>query len=311
MKRLSATNLGLISSIGSFFLMGMIPAYFKQFDDVSAGEILAQRIVWSVLFLALTLILAKKVRYTKNIFKNPKTLLYLTISGALIASNWLILIWASSNEMILEVSLGRFLSPLAVVLIGIFLLSEKANTTQKIAIFMMFCAIFIKLLGFGKVPIAALLLAATYAPYCLVRKKINIHSASAIFMEMLMMVPFAVAFIIYLWLCGKSNFSLGLDDANTWLFICMGPLTLLIFVLFGLGVSRLKLSTMGFTQYISPTVGMVLAIFIYNEPFTKSDFFVFLLIWCALFIITIDSFFKLSQEKLRSWKSSILNIFKF
>jgi chloramphenicol-sensitive protein RarD len=297
MKAVLRADLALISSISSFFLMGMIPAYFKQFDNVSAGEILAQRIVWSTLFLALALILAKKVRYTANLFKNPKILLYLGISGALIAANWLVLIWASSNEMILEVSLGRFLSPLAVVLIGIFLLSEKANTAHKIAIFMMICAIFIKLVGFGKIPIAALLLAATYAPYCLVRKKINIHPASAIFMEMLLMLPFSIAFIVYLAVFNEAHFSIGFDNLNTWLFIGMGPLTLLIFVLFGFGVSRLKLSTMGFTQYISPTVGMILAVFIYHEPFLESDFFLFFLIWCALFIITANSFFRYSKEK--------------
>lgn len=292
-----SASAGVISSVSSFFLMGMIPAYFKQFSDVSAGEILAQRVLWAALFLALTLVVFKKLKHTLGILKSPKTLLYLTLSGALIASNWLILIWASSNGMILEVSLGRFLSPLAVILIGILFLSERPNRAQKIAIFIMFAAILYKLVSFTNVPFAALALAATYAPYCLVRKKVNVDPANAIFMEMAMMLPFALGFIVYLASVGKSNFLPVFDDLNTWLFICMGPLTVLIFVLFGFGVSRLKLSTMGFTQYISPSVGMILAIFVYNEPFLFGDFFVFLLIWCALLIITVDSFFAFSRQR--------------
>ena len=265
-----------------------MPIYFKQVDTVSAIEVLLHRIIWSVVVLVILLVISKQVSVVKDIFKSLKQLKYLILSSLFVSSNWLIFIWAVSQNKIVETSLGYFINPLVNVVLGYLFFSERMNKNQYIAIFIATFAVLYQIVSIGEIPLISLSLAFTFGFYGLVRKKIAIPSIPGLFVETIVLLPFALVYFYYLVDTNSSAFFAN-DSYITLMLSLGGIITVLPLLFFNGAATRMKLTTLGFFQYIGPSLAFMVAIFIYNEPMNMDKLITFILIWVALVIFSWDA----------------------
>jgi chloramphenicol-sensitive protein RarD len=287
MKNLSNEQLGIFYAVSAFFFWGTIPIYFKQVSSVEPFEVLIHRIIWSVIVLVILLYFTKQFTEVKKILKDFTQLKYLLLSSFFVSLNWLVFIYAISVDKILETSLGYFINPLVFILMGYLFFNEKMNSTQKIAVAIAGFAIMIQIVSFGSIPIIALALAFSFVLYGMVRKKINVSSIPGLFLETLLLFPIALTYLIYL-ILNDSSALLGNDSYVSFMLILAGIITVLPLLWFNAAVTRLQLTSIGILQYIGPSVSFLIAIYIYNEPFTLEKVVTFSLIWIALAIFSYD-----------------------
>ncbi len=278
---------GLFAGIGAYTLWGVFPAYLKLLYDVSALEILAHRIVWSVPFGAFLIFLRSQWGEVKVAFTTPHVLFFLGVSAVAISGNWLIYVWAVINDRILEASLGYYINPLMYVAAGVFVLGERLRPAQIIAVVLATAGVLVLTFGAGVFPWVSLTLAILFTLYGYLRKTIPVGAMPGLFVETTLLSPIALVYLFWLMSSGSAVFlsqSAGIDT----LLILAGPVTVVPLVLFALSARRLKLSTVGFLQYIGPTIQFALGIY-YGEPFTTAHAICFGLIWTALAIFSIDA----------------------
>ncbi|MFV0481386.1 MAG: EamA family transporter RarD [Campylobacteraceae bacterium] len=294
MKKYSDSTIGIICAFGAFFMWGIFPIYFKAIDYISPYEVLVHRIFWSFIMLLIILFFIKGFGKVKDIFLNRKKLIPLFITSILITSNWLIYIIAVMEAKIAEASLGYFINPLVNILLGIVFLKENPNNAEKIAIFIAFIAILQEAISHGSVPYISIALALSFGFYGLIRKKIAVDSFSGLFVETTVVLPFVCAYVLFF--IGFSNLSF-LNSSNDMFFLMLaGPITVLPLLLFSAAANRIRLGTIGFIQYLSPTCTFLLAVLVYNESLDIGRLITFILIWISLIIVTINSI-KNSQRK--------------
>jgi chloramphenicol-sensitive protein RarD len=290
----SQKNIGIIYALSAFSLWGILPIYFKSLQHVNPLELIAHRIVWSIALLLVLLYFSRSAKEIKKCFANKKTIFTLFITSILISSNWLTYVWMISNDMIAESSLGYFINPLINIIFGIIFLKEKSSFLEKIAISIASFAIILEIINLGRIPYAALVLAVTFALYGLIRKKTNVSSFAGFFVETSLLAPVAVCYIIYLTCSGISTISFSSD---IFLLMLAGPATVVPLLFFTSAASRIKLSTMGFIQYLSPTITFSLAILVYNEPLSNQRVITFLLIWFSLIFVIINTIKRSKKRK--------------
>ncbi len=282
---------GILYAISAFSFWGLIPIYFMQVSHVSPLEVLVHRIIWSVVVLIILLQITKQYELLKPILKNLSQIKYLFLSSLLVSANWLIFIYGVSENKILETSLGYFINPLISVLLGYLLFSERLTKIQTVSVFIVFIAILLEIINMGTIPLISIGLATSFALYGVVRKKVQIASIPGLFIETLLLLPFALGYLIYLTNNDTSAFIQG--DNYTTVMLCLGGIiTVLPLLWFNASVTRIKLSTIGMLQYIGPSLSFLVAIYIYNEPLSSTKFFTFVLIWIALAIFSYDVFRK-------------------
>lgn len=287
------TKAGMIYGLSAFILWGLFPIYFKQLYELGFAEIVAHRIIWSVLFLYILLKFSKKLSEAKKFFTNKKTAFLLFTSGVLIALNWSIYIYAVSIDKIVDASLGYFINPLITMLLGVIVLKEKISNAGKFAIFIVFIAIFIQIYDVGGLPFISVILPLSFAIYSLVRKRIKIPSLEGLFVETTMVMPIAIAALFFIAKSGQNHF----DFSWFGLFITLcGPLTVIPLLLFNSAALRINLSTIGYMQYISPSLQLLIAVFVYNEPINTAKISSFVLIWIALGVVSIDGIYKKKKQ---------------
>lgn len=272
---------GFILALATFIMWGIFPIFFKFIENVAATEVLAHRIIWSALILLFVLIITKKLANVKRIIKIKKVTLTLAITGALIASNWGIFIYAINQNEILATSLGYFINPLFSILLGAIILKEELNSALKLSIFIVFIAIGIQIYALGKLPIISIMLPLSFALYGLLRKRLGVRTFEGLFIETMILAPFALLYLIYLTINNSGEF--GMNFNGIMLFLS-GFVTILPLLTFNASTKYLKLSTIGFLQYISPTLSMIIAVFIYNEVLDFYKIISFALIWISLAI---------------------------
>lgn len=278
---MKSTQKGFILALATFIMWGIFPIFFKFIENVAATEVLAHRIIWSALILLVVLIITKKLANVKRIIKIKKVTLTLAITGALIASNWGIFIYAINQNEILATSLGYFINPLFSILLGAIILKEELNSTLKLSIFIVFIAIGIQIYALGKLPIISIMLPLSFALYGLLRKRLGVRTFEGLFIETMILAPFALLYLIYLTINNSGEF--GMNFNGIMLFLS-GFVTILPLLTFNASTKYLKLSTIGFLQYISPTLSMIIAVFIYNEVLDFYKIISFALIWISLAI---------------------------
>ncbi|MCK5125415.1 MAG: EamA family transporter RarD [candidate division Zixibacteria bacterium] len=279
---------GVAYAVIAYVWWGAAIFYFKFVAHVSAPEVLAHRIIWSVAFLAVLLLFNKQYKPAVEALKNKKTLLYLSITTLIIAANWLIFIWAIANNRILDTSLGYFINPLVNILLGYVFLKERLRFVQIICVALALIGVLIQTIGFGELPIISITLALSFGTYGLIRKKTPLDGVSGLAAETVLLLPFAIGFLFYLSSSGSLVF-LNLDIKTDLLLLSAGIVTSLPLIWFVNGAKRLKYSTIGFIMYIAPSMTFLSAIFIYNEPLGITKLISFALIWLALIIFSIDS----------------------
>lgn len=276
---------GLALALATFIMWGIFPIYFKSIEHVGALQVLSHRIIWSFFLLFLFLYFFKKLKNVKRLLKIKKVTLNLLLTGLLISSNWGIYIYAVNLNHILEASLGYFINPLFSILLGAIFLKEKLNLAAKISIFIVFIAIFVQIYALGRLPFVSLILPFSFALYGLIRKKLSVPSFEGLFIETMLILPFALIFLTYLGVNGLSEFKPNLNGV---LLFFSGLVTILPLLTFTASTRFLPLSTIGFMQYISPSLSMTVAVFIYGEELSLYKIISFGLIWTSLLIVAIN-----------------------
>jgi chloramphenicol-sensitive protein RarD len=293
------TRPGVIYAGLSYFLWGLLPIYWKFLDNVNAQEILANRVVWSFIFMLIILLFTRKwglfLHTLKGFAQNKKQLFALAIASVLISANWFTYIWAVNNGHIIETSFGYYINPLVSILLGMIVLKEKLTVSQYASFVLAAVGVLIITISHGKFPWIAIVLALTFGLYGLAKKLINVDSSVGLTLETLMVTPIAAIYMVILLMNGSMAFltaGLGIDM----LLIGSGAATAVPLLYFAKGAQKIPLSLLGFLQYISPTLTLLLGIFVYHEHFSKVQLLSFVFIWSALTI------YSLSKTKLLSGK---------
>ncbi|WP_010444578.1 EamA family transporter RarD [Vibrio rotiferianus] len=278
---------GVLLAIGAYTMWGIAPIYFKSIAEVSPLEILSHRVFWSFFLLAALLHFGRQWRSVRDIIKNKTKMMYLISTAILVGANWLIFIWAVTSNHMLDASLGYYINPLINVLLGMVFLGERLRKLQWFAVALAACGVLVQLIVFGSVPVVAIALAMSFGFYGLLRKKVSVEAQTGLFIETLVMLPAASIFLFFIASTPTSNMFENAWQLNT-LLIAAGVITTLPLLCFTGAATRLKLSTLGFFQYIGPSLMFLLAVLIYGEPFTSDKAITFAFIWGALVVFSFD-----------------------
>jgi len=294
MKTVSTTSLdrhalvGLLSVWGAYACWGFVPLFYRQLMPVHYLEILAHRVIWACVGMALLKVILGNRGVLRFEWRKWKTVRTFLLTAFCIMTNWVIFTWAVVNEHVLETSLGYFINPLVSVLVGVIFLRESLRPAQLAAVLIAAVAVGQMVLRHGEVPWIALCLAGTFATYALVKKHTSLDAINGQLMEMSMGMPIALAYLGYL--ASQSQMQFVYDGPYLSILLGLsGIVTLVPLVLFGHGAPRLNLSTIGLLQYTTPTLSFLLAVFAFGEPFDEVKALAFVLIWIALTIYTWDS----------------------
>ena len=286
-----AALIGGLSAVGAFGAWGFLPVYFKYMQDVPPLEILAHRIVWSVVLVGIMLRVIGRWTEVLTILESTRLMMWLCVSSILLACNWTLFIWAVTNGHLLQGSLGYYINPLVNVVLGVLLLGEKLTRAQWIAVSLSFGGVIVMAVGLGAFPWIAVTLALLFGFYGYVRKTLPVGAAPGLFVETLVVLIPAILYLLYLAWQGKGalgTVSLGYD----FMLVLAGIVTAAPLIMFAAAARRLRYATVGFFQYLAPTLQFLLAVLVYGEAFTDTHKITFALIWVALAIYSVDTFRK-------------------
>lgn len=284
---ITSARMGTGLALAAYIWWGLAPIYFKLMHQVNPLEILAHRVVWSCLLLAALLSLLGYWTKFINLIKQPKALAILLITSLLIGLNWLVFIWAVNNDQMVEASLGYFINPLISILLGRVFLQERLRPLQLFAVALAVFSLVVQLLIFASFSWVSLILANTFAFYGLLRKQLEVDAFSGLLVETLILLLPATLFLIASDSVSSNLLtnSLGLNLA----LMAAGIITTVPLLLFAGAVKHLSLTTLGFIQYLAPSLMLVMGVVIYKEAFTLDKALVFICIWLALAIYSLDA----------------------
>jgi chloramphenicol-sensitive protein RarD len=279
---------GLIAGIAAFVTWGLVPVYWKLLRFISATEILAHRFVWTCVFMVLLLSWQRRWPEVLANLRSRRTALLCAGSGVAIAINWFVFIWAVNAGHVLETSLGYFMTPLVNVLFGALFLRERLTRAQLFSVLLATGAVSYLTFGFGRLPWVALTLCFSFGVYGLLRKISGAASIPGLFLETTVIVPFALGCLFYLQRQHTLHFGISTPGLSL-LLISTGIVTGVPLLWFAHAARHLRLTTLGFLQYLAPSCTFFLGIFVFHEPFRHGQMLTFVLIWIALAIFTADA----------------------
>jgi chloramphenicol-sensitive protein RarD len=277
---------GLAYALAAYLSWGLLPLYFKALQPVPALEILAHRVVWSLLLLAGLLAARGGAAAFRAPFRRDRLPL-LAVTTALISVNWLVYIWAVQAGRVLEASLGYFVNPLVNVLLGVVFLGESLSGRQRAAVAIAGVGVAVLVVRAGTFPWISLVLAASFGLYGLLRKRAAVDPVGGLLGETALLAPAALAYLALRAHAGTGAF--GSFPRVTLLLAAAGAITALPLVWFTLGIHRLRLSTMGLLQYVAPSGQFLLAVLLYREPFGRAHAAAFAFIWASLAVYSWDA----------------------
>jgi chloramphenicol-sensitive protein RarD len=272
---------GLLYAGSAFLFWGLSPLFWKLLTAVPPGRVVAHRVVWSTLFLALLLLAGRRWGEVRRVLRSRTAVLMLGATTLLIGANWLIFIWAVAAGRVLDASLGYFVTPLVSVFLGVVFLREALSHSRVVALTLAAVGVGILALRFGQVPWVALALALSFGLYGLLRKVVQADAEVGLLIETALLAPFCLAYLLLA--SGGEALPRG---ATGWLLVACGPVTTLPLLWFTHGARRLPLSTVGFLQYLSPSLQFLLAVALFREPFTLWHLGAFVFIWAGLAVFT-------------------------
>ncbi|REL28671.1 EamA family transporter RarD [Thalassotalea euphylliae] len=282
------TNSGIINALAAYFMWGLAPMYFKALTAVGATEILIHRVVWSTLLLLVIVVAIGKWQPFVKTLTNKKVVASLAVTATLLGSNWYIFIWAVNNDHLLDASLGYYINPIFNVALGMIFLGERLRKWQGVAVALAIVGVLIQVAVLGTIPMISLVLAATFGIYALVRKKLHIDSFVGLLIESLLLLPVALLGWLFFVSSDTSNMLNNSWSLNTMLLMA-GVITTAPLLCFTAAAKRLTLATLGFFQYIGPSIMFMLATFYYQEVLAPAKLATFACIWAALVIYSVDS----------------------
>lgn len=278
----------LIAGFAAFTVWGLVPVYWKMLKAVPAAEILAHRFVWTTIFLVAWLTWQRRWPEVRENIRSRRALVYCLTSGIAISINWLLFIWAVNVGRILETSLGYFMTPLVNVLFGAVFLRERLSRAQFLAVMLALLGVLNLTFGYGKFPWVAVAICISWGFYGLLRKVSGTRPIPGLFLETTLLTPVALGYLLIAQRHGTAAFNLA-HPTTAILLASSGVVTGLPLVWFGHAARHLRLTTIGFMQYLAPTGSFLLGVFLYHEPFTRGHLITFLLIWIGLAIFTADA----------------------
>jgi chloramphenicol-sensitive protein RarD len=283
----SAARHGAIAAIAAYFIWGVAPLYFKAIHSVAAAEIIAHRVLWSAVLLAGVLLVLRQRAGIDLLRRQPRLILWLGLCTLLVTSNWLVYVWAVNAGRVLEASLGYFINPLVSVLLASLLLHERLRRAQWLAFGLAALGVVNQIVHVGALPWISLFLAVTFAIYGFLRKRLAIDAISGLFVETLLAAPLALLYLGHLAAAGQLAF-LHQGNLTDLLLLSAGAVTSLPLVLFAYGARRLRLSTLGFLQYLAPSLMFLLGVTVFGEALDAGRLLTFVLIWMGLAVYSAD-----------------------
>ncbi|WP_256444469.1 EamA family transporter RarD [Aestuariibacter sp. A3R04] len=282
-----ATKVGVLSAIAAYTMWGVAPVYFKQLQVLPAMDVLMHRVVWSAVILLGLVVAMKQWSKVVAAVRSFRVMKVLFVAGLLLGANWLLFIWAINNDHLLDASLGYYINPLINVFFGRIFLGEKLRPLQQAAVVMAVIGVSVLVVSYGEIPWIALVLAITFSVYGLLRKKVAVDSLPGLFIETVMLLPLALVYWIG-FASEQSNMFTNSLSLNA-LLLAAGVVTTAPLLCFTAAARRIMYSTLGFFQYIGPSIMFVLAIFAYNEAMDEYRLVTFGFVWLALVVFSADS----------------------
>jgi chloramphenicol-sensitive protein RarD len=288
------TQAGLVAGLAAYIFWGFLPLLFDKLRHVGATTLVADRTLWSLLLVGTILIVAGKTAEVRAILRDWRSVRSMAVAALLIASNWLIYVYAVETNQVLEASFGYFINPLVNVAFGVVLLGERLNRWQTVSVAIATIGIGIQAMGLGGVPYIALSLAVTFALYGYIRKTAKASSATGLLVETLLLSPIALGYLTFTFV-QDGGVGVHGDPGTLFLLALTGPATAGPLLLFAYAVQRLRLSSIGMLQYIAPSIQFLLAISFFGEHLNGTRLLSFALIWLSLVVYTADSIVRLRR----------------
>lgn len=279
-----------MAALSTYLIWGVLPLYWNLLARAEANEILAHRIIWSFLFMVVVLMVTKRWQSFKEdcraLWQDKKRGAILLLAAFTISLNWLTYIWAVNHDHVIDTSIGYYINPLMSVLFGIVFFRERISGLKKISLLLAAIGIVLMTYQLGKLPWVAVALAVSFSVYGALKKQLHLNPFSSITLETLLMMPFAVPYIGILMMLPANHFSLATPDLALYL-MGTGVVTAVPLVLFSYGANLLPLNVLGFFQYISPTIGLLLGIFFFHETFGMAQISALGFVWAAIVLFTV------------------------
>jgi chloramphenicol-sensitive protein RarD len=280
-------RLGVLSGLGAYALWGLFPLYFPLLEPATGLEIVAHRVLWSLVFVGLLLFAVRRWGHVRAAVADRRTLLVLGGAAVLIAANWLIFVYGVNSGHVVETSLGYFINPLVSVVLGVVGFSERLRPLQWTAVGIAAVAVAVLTVDYGRPPWIALSLALTFGLYGLMKKLVRVEAAPGLFVETgLVALPAAIALGV-LHGAGSGTF-VQVGAAHTLLLVSSGAATAIPLLLFAAAARRIPLSTVGLLQYLTPLMQLAIGVFVYDEPMPPARLAGFAIVWLALGVFTVD-----------------------
>ncbi|MFJ5261539.1 EamA family transporter RarD [Streptomyces sp. NPDC088387] len=279
---------GLLNGFAAYGMWGLVPLFWPLLEPSGAVEILAHRMVWSLVLVAAVLLVVRRWAWAGELLRQPRRLALITVAAAVITVNWGVYIWAVNNDQVVEASLGYFINPLVTIAMGVLLLKERLRPVQWAAVGVGFAAVLVLAVGYGKPPWISLTLAFSFATYGLVKKKVNLGGLESLAAETAVQFLPALAYVVWLGSRGEATFATE-GAGHAALLAATGVVTALPLVCFGAAAIRVPLSTLGLLQYLAPVLQFLLGVLYFREAMPPERWAGFALVWLALTLLTWDA----------------------
>ena len=281
---------GVLAGLAAYLIWGLVPMFFKQIAAVPADEIIAHRVLWSMVLMTLVMRFGRGFADARRVARIPMQLARIALASALVLINWLTFVWGVNSGHILETSLGYFILPLFNVALGVLVLKERLRPLQWLAVLLATMGVAIEAVRVGGLPWISLVLAGSFGVYGLLRKQLPLDAASGLFLETVCMMPLALGWLIWLTISGQNHFGggTGLLAGRDLMLVATGAVTSIPLLLFAIAARRLPLNMMGFLQYLAPSITFLLAVFVYDEALGLSRILGFAAIWIGLAVYSVD-----------------------
>jgi chloramphenicol-sensitive protein RarD len=287
-KSKSERRTGLLNGFAAYGMWGLVPLFWPLLKPAGAIEILAHRMVWSLVLVGVALLVMRRWAWIGELLRQPHKLVLVTIAAALITVNWGVYIWAVNSGHVVEASLGYFINPLVTIAMGVLILKEQLRPFQWAAVGIGFAAVLVLTIGYGQPPWISLCLAFSFATYGLVKKKVSLGGIESLAAETAVQFVPALAYLLWLTAHGDSAFTTQ-GPGHAALLAATGVVTALPLVCFGAAAIRVPLSTLGLLQYLAPVFQFLLGILYFHEAMPPERWAGFALVWIALALLTGDA----------------------
>ncbi|WP_254388919.1 EamA family transporter RarD [Streptomyces sp. AC550_RSS872] len=288
---------GLLNGFAAYGMWGLVPLFWPLLKPAGAVEILAHRMTWSLVFVAVALAFVRRWAWAGELIRQPRRLALVAVAAAVITVNWGVYIWSVNSGHVVEASLGYFINPLVTIAMGVLLLKERLRPVQWAAVGVGFAAVIVLTVGYGRPPWISLTLAFSFATYGLVKKKVNLGGIESLAAETAIQFLPAAGYLVWLTAHGESTFtSQGAGHAA--LLAATGVVTALPLVCFGAAAIRVPLSTLGLLQYLAPVFQFLLGVLYFHEAMPAERWAGFALVWLALTLLTADAWRSARRSRL-------------